>query len=78
MPKRRSGSAFIVLLLAMGWAFASAAADPGNLARRAKITVSSARPEFPAAQAIDGDRKTSWSVKLEAKAGEWLQLDWPT
>ena len=78
MPKRRSRSAFIVLLLAMGWAFASAATDPGNLAPRAKITVSSARPEFPAAQAIDGDRRTSWSVKLEAKAGEWLRLDWPT
>ena len=78
MTKRRTRSAFIAFLLASGCGLAPAWAGPGNIAPLAKVTVSSARPEFPAAQAIDGDRKTSWSVKLEAKAGEWLRLDWPS
>ncbi len=51
--------------------------DKGNLALSAKASASSSRPEFPVAQVNDGDRKTSWSVKTGAKAGEWLRLDWP-
>jgi hypothetical protein len=78
MLKRGTRSAFILLVLASGCGFAPALAGPGNIAPQAKATASSFRPEFPAAQAIDGDRKTAWSVQLEAKAGEWLRLDWPS
>jgi beta-galactosidase len=67
---------FVFLLAAIGIAL-PAAAEKGNIAPQAAVSASSARPEFPVRQVNDGDRKTSWSVKTEAKAGEWLEFKWP-
>ena len=73
-------AAVTVLLAALSMAFAaapvSAVAEEGNIALSAEVTASSSRPEFPVRQVNDGDRKTSWSVKTGAKAGEWLRFDW--
>lgn len=78
MPHRSFRSVFTLIAVACFAGALPARVEQGNIAPSAKATASSFRPEFPVAQSNDGDRKTSWSVKLEAKTGEWLRLDWPT
>src|SRR5512143_2551627 len=89
-PRRRGvikGRFDPVLTVAAALAFVSLAAAQapgtpadakGNIAPLAKAVASSSRPEFPVKQVNDGDRTTSWSVKIGAKAGEWLRFDWPS
>jgi hypothetical protein len=66
------------LLFVLILSLVAAAAVKGNIAPLAKAAASSSRPEFPIQQINDGDPKTSWSVRLGAKAGEWLRFDWPS
>lgn len=49
-----------------------------NIALLASAAASSSRDGFPVQQVNDGDRKTTWGVKLGAKADEWLRFDWPS
>src|SRR5579862_5027494 len=73
------GLHFSSILLVFLLASASVAQVPINLARRAiRATASSWRPEYPPSDAIDGDMKTSFSVALGAKKGQWYQIDWST
>src|SRR5512137_116881 len=77
MPSKKTVFFLSILLVVSASATAAAAAVKGNLAPLAKAVASSSRPEFPVRQVNDGDLATSWSVKLGAKAGEWLRFDWP-
>jgi len=80
--RRLSGVAIVAALACLPLAASLTAGPPpagakGNIAPLAKAVASSSRPEFPASQVNDGNLATSWSVKLGAKAGEWLRFDWP-
>ncbi len=65
--------------LAVLFGFACSTAHGGpveNLARKARISVSSTRDPYVKEQAIDGDMTTSWSTAWGETSGQWLRLDW--
>jgi len=55
----------------------SASGESPNIAPLAKVTASSWREGNPPQAVNDGDRRTTWRARLDAKAGEWLRFDWP-
>ncbi|HYA48790.1 MAG TPA: discoidin domain-containing protein, partial [Burkholderiales bacterium] len=57
---------------------ASAAGDSRNIAPLAKVSASSVREGYPVQAVNDGDRKTVWGARLDAKASEWIRFDWPS
>lgn len=67
----------LVVLASLFGVSAAAQEAPQNLARSAtRVTASSWRPEYPPAEAIDGDMRTSFSVALGQKHAQWYQIDW--
>ena len=53
-----------------------AMSDNSNIARNARLSVSSTRDPYIKGNAIDGDPSTSWSCELGQTSGQWLQLEW--